>query len=76
MCKRYVKEFINGRKKELKKENIEVAYKDFCLFSDKIKNLLERGMITNLEAVKMIADVDFWELCHEKELNKRINGGC
>lgn len=75
MCKRYVKEFINDRKKELERDGVEIAYKNFCLFSDKIISLCERGLITNVEAARTIGNVDFWELCHKEELSKRINGG-
>lgn len=75
MCKRYVKEFINDRKKELERDGVEIAYENFCLFSDKIINLCERGLITSVEATRTIGNVDFWDLCHKEELNKRVNGG-
>lgn len=70
--KRYVREFANDRKNDFSHAPKE-TYNTFCKYADRVIRLCERGMITNLEAVKMIADIDVWELNHGA-METRFNG--
>ena len=72
MVKRYLKEFANDRKNDF----IDIphdAYLGYCEYADKVISHVDRGIITHLEGVKMIASIDTWELTHGK-YKERFNG--
>lgn len=65
--KRYVKEFINDRRNELTTKDAIANYNEYA---NKVLNYCNRGLITNVEAVKMISSVDTWELTHGEWKNR------
>lgn len=65
--KRYVKEFIADRRKEIVGKDGITAYDEM---TQKVLDGYRRGIITAVEAVRMVASVDTWELNHNEWKNR------